>query len=868
MASQTNISASSTGSGGFWQRIGRRWNWQTQDATAVGINGRRLTFQTNELNISARALAGRDGTARATGLLNSQIDFTGSRVNINTYAEGRDAYSLGLDGSKLNLLGNDNKLVSITATSRVYGYDPAWGLRNSSLSTGGGNDTIRIKADAATLSGNIFNSQILATGLERSQLSSGAGNDILSLEVFANGGRGKSSGSWNWNSSYSGNWSSNASGSRGGNWSWGYNNRWGSSTGNYGYQTSYRENYSSRYSYSSRGSYSYQDTDRRMGQAFGLVGSQVDLGSGNDQANLSIQGNDLARGLSDSQLTTGDGNDRLVLDVLANGEQSWSNSGSNSGAYSYSSRGFSVGTSAYWGNSSYRSPWGWNSSSSYLGIQQWNNSWDVNISSSWSNNWVNQSIRRFGTATGAQSSVLSLGAGDDSASIAVVGGDQASGLVGSSLDSGSGNDTIQLTVRAEGENSWVYRYENASRYRDQSVSNWSNSGISIGSYSNSYLGYYSSYGSYASKWNSNGAYTTNITSNYQQVYENASINRYGTAIGLDKSTLTSGDGNDTVQLEVTGGTEAIGLRQSLLNTGAGNDTITLTVMAEGETGYRYINQGSWSYDGSSSGKSTGNYSWASSYGIKSGWGNWSGAYSYSGSYAYQWNWSGRSASTWAYGANSGMRATGVATGLLNSQIDTGSGDDRILISTVGTLRDQALSNSSITTGDGNDSVVIDGDVVNSVIDGGSGNDQVVIMGGGSARIYGGAGNDSLLSSAGNTLLDGGEGNDVLIGGSGNDLLYGGLGDDLLEGGTGMDTLSGGSGRDTFVLNRGDGFSTVVDFQAGLDKVVIGISDRITAQYVNRDTLLYAGNDHLGTITNNRLVETSKGIWGSAPLPVA
>ena len=54
----------------------------------------------------------------------------------------------------------------------------------------------------------------------------------------------------------------------------------------------------------------------------------------------------------------------------------------------------------------------------------------------------------------------------------------------------------------------------------------------------------------------------------------------------------------------------------------------------------------------------------------------------------------------------------------------------------------------------------------------------------------------------------------------------------------------GSGNYTFVLNAGDGFST------------------------STDTLLYAGSDHLGTVSNAKLIETEDGIWGTASRPLA
>jgi Ca2+-binding RTX toxin-like protein len=56
-------------------------------------------------------------------------------------------------------------------------------------------------------------------------------------------------------------------------------------------------------------------------------------------------------------------------------------------------------------------------------------------------------------------------------------------------------------------------------------------------------------------------------------------------------------------------------------------------------------------------------------------------------------------------------------------------------------------------------------------------------------LSGGDGNDVLIGLAGNDTLDGGNGNDTLNGGDGNDLLRGGPGDDILIGGAGVDTAS-------------------------------------------------------------------------------
>ena len=59
---------------------------------------------------------------------------------------------------------------------------------------------------------------------------------------------------------------------------------------------------------------------------------------------------------------------------------------------------------------------------------------------------------------------------------------------------------------------------------------------------------------------------------------------------------------------------------------------------------------------------------------------------------------------------------------------------------------------------------------------------------------------------------------VLSGGRGVDRLDGRGGDDTLIGGAQDDNLKGGAGADVFVLNTGDGFDRITDWQDGLDRL--------------------------------------------------
>lgn len=146
------------------------------------------------------------------------------------------------------------------------------------------------------------------------------------------------------------------------------------------------------------------------------------------------------------------------------------------------------------------------------------------------------------------------------------------------------------------------------------------------------------------------------------------------------------------------------------------------------------------------------------------------------------------------------------------------GDDVILADPAGGL---------ILAGAGDD--VVTGSDVADRIEAGAGHD-IVSAGKGDDVISGGSGNDGLRGGGGNDHIRGDDGWDTLVGGPGDDVLeggdladkiYGGTGDDVLLGQDGYDTLAGGPGADDFVLLAGErGFDTIVDFERGLDELLL------------------------------------------------
>ena len=125
---------------------------------------------------------------------------------------------------------------------------------------------------------------------------------------------------------------------------------------------------------------------------------------------------------------------------------------------------------------------------------------------------------------------------------------------------------------------------------------------------------------------------------------------------------------------------------------------------------------------------------------------------------------------------------------------------------------------------GNDTLL--GEAGNDSLNGGGGADLAIggtgddwIFGGaGDDALAGGEGRDTLLGSTGADLLEGGAGDDVLFGGADDDTLDGGDGNDRIGGGDGDDVLEGGLGADRFWFAPGFGVDTILDFEAGTDRI--------------------------------------------------
>ena len=96
--------------------------------------------------------------------------------------------------------------------------------------------------------------------------------------------------------------------------------------------------------------------------------------------------------------------------------------------------------------------------------------------------------------------------------------------------------------------------------------------------------------------------------------------------------------------------------------------------------------------------------------------------------------------------------------------------------------------------------------------------------GGSIDVRGGGASDRVIGGAGRDMISGSSGNDMLKGQGGNDRLDGGADQDFLDGGTGSNVVTGGGGADKLVLHDDGSQDRFTDFQSGVDKLGLDLSE--------------------------------------------
>ncbi|MEH2513812.1 glycerophosphoryl diester phosphodiesterase [Nitrobacteraceae bacterium AZCC 1564] len=188
-------------------------------------------------------------------------------------------------------------------------------------------------------------------------------------------------------------------------------------------------------------------------------------------------------------------------------------------------------------------------------------------------------------------------------------------------------------------------------------------------------------------------------------------------------------------------------------------------------------------------------------------------------------------------------------------------DGREAIDIIGSFGDTIFNSGKIIGGiftDGGTDSLTNTGIINGQVDMGSGDDTVTLNDGSqvSGTIVLGEGNDTLMASANAVTVDGGAGDDHIAGGAGNDTLHGGAGNDTLAGGDGSDTY-------TYSYHDGDDVITEGSGQAGdTDSLVF-------TEYGDGPITLYKhGNDLEIVIENDGKITVTDQFAGSGVETIA
>lgn len=151
-----------------------------------------------------------------------------------------------------------------------------------------------------------------------------------------------------------------------------------------------------------------------------------------------------------------------------------------------------------------------------------------------------------------------------------------------------------------------------------------------------------------------------------------------------------------------------------------------------------------------------------------------------------------------------------------------------------------LGEKEVICSEGDDSVsgtaetdIVSGEAGNDELSGDAG-DDVIVGADGNDSVDGGSDTDIVNGNTGEDMVSGGDGNDVMNGGQDNDMLIGGEGDDVIDGDLGDDVLTGGGGSDTFVLDDETSLDAIMDFEVGVDRLAIKVTQSFSFEVSDFD----------------------------------
>ncbi|MEO1433466.1 MAG: calcium-binding protein [Cyanobacteria bacterium J06633_8] len=125
--------------------------------------------------------------------------------------------------------------------------------------------------------------------------------------------------------------------------------------------------------------------------------------------------------------------------------------------------------------------------------------------------------------------------------------------------------------------------------------------------------------------------------------------------------------------------------------------------------------------------------------------------------------------------------------------------------------------------------------------------EIISGGRGDDNISGNGGGDTLIGGRGDDDIYGSSDAETIEGGRGDDIIYANGGDDLINSGFGLDTVYLGSGEATVILDKGEGFDTIFNFQLGSTKLEVSSLDNLNFTDSDSGAEIFLEGDKLAVV---------------------